>query len=142
MLETMNCFFIGLYAGAMLTEAIIIVPQWKLIGAVEFNRLHKVLHQRFFKFFAPLTTFAVVSAQINLFTKMYNGESFLCPAIVAVIMLLCLAIFFVFFKGANEKFQHTVFTDEELIKAIHIWHQVHWARTVLVLIGFGLSLIH
>ena len=68
-IDSMTCFFIGLFAGAMLTEAVIIVPQWKVIGAVEFNKLHKVLNKRFFRFFAPLTTLAVIFAQINLVNK-------------------------------------------------------------------------
>jgi hypothetical protein len=141
MLETLSCYFIGLYAGAMLTEAVIIVPQWKVIGAIEFNRLHKVLYQRFFRFFAPVTTLAVVFAQLNLVVKFINKQEFLYPAITALLMLLCLTTFFTFFKEANKKFQTTVFSDEAFIKAINTWHQVHWGRTVLALIAFVVSLL-
>lgn len=126
----------------MLTEAVIIVPQWKLVGAVEFNRLHKELNKRFFRFFAPITIFAVTFAQINFAIKLIQNKETVVPAIIAALMIICLASFYLFFKSANEKFKTTIFSDDEFKHAIGVWHRVHWARTIISLIAFGLCILN
>jgi hypothetical protein len=141
MIDILTSFFIGLFAGAMLTEAVIIVPQWKLIPPLEFNKLHKVLNKRFFNFFAPITVLAVTFAQINTVIKYNQNEPLLIPMATSVLMLLCLASFYLFFKEANEKFKTVIYSKDELLNAIKVWHQVHWARTFISLIAFGLSLL-
>ena len=95
--------------------------------------------QRFFRFFAPITVFAVRSAQINFVLKYSQGEDLLYPAIIAFLMLSCLASFYLFFKAANEKFKTIVYSDEELAVAIKTWHQIHWVRTIIALFAFAFS---
>jgi hypothetical protein len=87
-----------------------------------------------------MTTLAVISAQINFVIKYQQNEELLLPSIIAILLLICLGSFFLFFKAANEKFKTFIFSDYELSVAINTWHQVHWARTIVALIAFGLCI--
>ncbi len=63
MLETiplLSTMALGLFTGSLLTEGMILVPYWKRMPASEFIKLHGTLGPQLFRYFAPLTTIAVV----------------------------------------------------------------------------------
>lgn len=128
---------VGLYAGSLLTEAMILVPYWRRMQPAEFFRLHGQLGPKLFQFFAPLTGGAVALAVI---AAAANGGENLAWMLTAAMCLTALLIFFAYFKKANESFANHSLADEELTKELSRWALWHWARTILITIAFGLSI--
>lgn len=126
---------IGLYAGSLLTEAFILVPYWRKMPADQFLKLHGTMGPSLFRYFAPLTTVAVISSVLaaiwgDIWDK---GAAALC--------VMALIIFFAFFKRANAQFADQSLSKDELPGALKRWTAWHNVRTVLVLIAFVLSVI-
>ena len=60
---------LGLFVGASLTEAVVLVPMWRSLRPPEFFMLHAAHAHRLYGFFAPLTaaaTFLAVAASRTL----------------------------------------------------------------------------
>lgn len=128
---------VGLYAGSLLTEAMILVPYWRRMEPAEFFRLHGQLGPKLFQFYAPLTTGAVALAVI---AAIANGGENLAWVMTAVICLSALLIFFAYFKKANESFANHSLKDEDLAKELSRWAFWHWLRTILIIIALGSSI--
>lgn len=54
-LEFGTVIMTGLLAGALLTEAFILVPYWKKMPSIEFLRLHQTMSPSLFRYYVPLT---------------------------------------------------------------------------------------
>lgn len=55
---------LGLLMGALLAEGALLVPHWRTLAAAEFFALHKQWGPRLYRFFAPLTMAATISASM------------------------------------------------------------------------------
>ena len=128
---------LGLFAGSLLTEATILVPYWRRMEPAEFFRLHGSLRPNLFRYFAPLTvltvSFAVVAAMLNR----QNNIPWLTAGSLS---LFALAIFFIYFRAANNRFATHDMSDSALKDELTKWSKWHWIRTVLVITAFGVSI--
>jgi len=70
-----------------------------------------------------------------------GAEGWAYSAIVAVILLAILGIFFYYFKSANASFASGSVRVEDLPAELSRWSNWHWLRTVMGLIAFALSLV-
>lgn len=129
--------FVGLYAGSLLTEAMILVPYWRRMEPEEFFRLHGTLGPKLFRFYAPLTTSAVVLAVV---TACLNHAENFAWNITAGLSLAALAVFFIYFSKANKSFAEHSLGDSELAGALTRWASWHWFRTILVIIALATSI--
>jgi Domain of unknown function (DUF1772) len=136
---------LGLLAGALLTEAGVLVPHWRAISAEEFTRLHQGFAPRLFSFFAPLTTVAVLSATVAGAVAAVSGPSTLneWASIGTTILALSLLAFYgLYFAGANRRLPGLAAESDrapfdELLKQ---WQRVHMLRTTICIVAFGISL--
>ena len=85
----------------------------------------------------PLTGGAVALAAI---AAIANGGENLAWMLTAAMCLSALAIFFVYFKKANESFANHSLEDEDLAQELTRWALWHWMRTILIIIAFGASI--
>jgi hypothetical protein len=140
MIEALNILTtltIGLYAGSLLTEAMILVPYWRRMEPAEFFRLHGSLGPKLFQYYAPLTTSAVVLAVVTAVVT--NAEN-VAWNIVAGLCLSALGIFFIYFSKANKSFADHSLKDAELAGELKRWASWHWLRTVLIIIALAASI--
>jgi len=128
---------IGLFAGSLLTEAMIFVPYWRRMEPNEFFRLHGTLGPSLFRYFAPLTSVAVV---LSLIAGVVSGASNVPWLISAVLCVAALAIFFIYFRAANNRFARHEISEEELSAELKKWSNWHLVRTTLVVVAFGCSI--
>ncbi|WP_108788642.1 anthrone oxygenase family protein [Erythrobacter sp. Alg231-14] len=128
---------LGIFAGAQLTEAWILVPLWRRLAAEDFFRLHHIAGPKLFRFFAPLTALSVIAAIASAAIDADN----LWRVAAAVLCVGALVMFFVFFKAANQSFADRLITDQQLPGALKQWARWHGARTTMVLTSFGCSVI-
>ena len=142
LLQLLSCFALGLLMGSLLTEAMILVPYWRTMNPDDFLRLHGTLGPQLYTYFAPLTivasTLPIVAAVVPL---MMGLTPSLLSIVPAVIMLILLAIYFAYFKGANESFKSGSVGVERLSDELARWAAWHWLRVTLGLIAFFISLL-
>ncbi len=141
-LQLISSFALGLLVGSLLTEAMILVPYWRTIEPKEFLSLHSTLGPRLYMYFAPLTILATIIPVVATVMPFILGiTSHWLSVVPAIITLVMLAIYFAYFKGANDSFKSgSVGVDglsEELIK----WEKWHWVRVILGIAAFFISLL-
>jgi len=142
MIDTLNLMatvFLGLYAGSLLTEAMILVPYWRRIPADDFFRLHGNLGPELFRYFAPLTVIAVMSTVLVGIMNSVQGNIFW--VISAVLAASALLIFFIYFKKANSSFADHSLSSNQLPLELKRWAVWHWIRTFVVIVAFATSVL-
>lgn len=139
-LNIITTLAIGLFAGALLTEACILVPYWRKMHPDEFFRLHGSIGFNLFRFFAPLTTIAVVLSVISGAIEIGGENANFLLLASTIFCLIALAIFFLYFKKANKKFADHSLNAEELVMELRHWAIWHWFRTGLVVAAFACSI--
>ena len=128
---------LGLFAGSLLTEATILVPYWRRMKPADFLSLHASLGPNLFRYYAPLTTLAVVLA---VTTSIIVGTSN-TPWLVSGGLCLCaLAIFFIYFRKANNRFATHDINESELNRELQRWSNWHWLRTIMAIVALSFSI--
>jgi len=139
LLEALSCISLGIYAGSMLTEGAVMVPQWKALKPNDFFELHKKFGHRLYRYFTPITVLAVLFPQIVFVTACFTNVNKTLPLLVAFLMLICLATFYLYFKTANQKFATRGLQDSELKDELDRWYKIHWFRTIISLLAFFIA---
>ena len=125
---------IGLYAGSLLTEGVILVPYWRRMSPEDFFNKHSEMGPSLFKYFAPLTTGAVI---LSILTAIVVGGRHIY---VAGLCVSALIIFFLYFKKANASFADHSLANENLKEELSKWASWHWLRTVIIIIALIVSI--
>ena len=128
---------LGLFAGSLLTEATILVPYWRRMKPTDFFSLHSSLGPNLFRYYAPLTTLAVVLA---VTTSVMVGISNIPWLICAGLCLSALAIFFIYFRKANNRFATHDINENELSSELQRRSNWHWLRTIMVIVALSFSI--
>lgn len=132
----LSTVLLGLFAGSLLTEGAILVPYWRRMAPAEFFRLHSTLGRHLFRYFAPLT---VISVLMSVVAALASGLQSLAWLITAGLCLATLAIFFIYFKRANQSFADQSLPEDDLGAELGRWAAWHWFRTGLIILAFGFS---
>lgn len=132
-----STFLIGLYAGSLLVEAMILVPYWRKIPAAQFFALHGTLGPNLFRYFAPLTTLAVLFA---IAVPILNRAESLAWILSGILSAGALVIFFIYFKKANQSFADHTLSEADLPAELARWARWHWLRTVMIMGALGASI--
>lgn len=136
---------IGPLAGALLAEDRLLLPYWRTLSAETFYALHPTYGPLLYRFFAPLTMAAPVAAllavaQVTLQSGGSTTRSVITIAAAAMTFGL-VAIYFLYFKTANEAFARHAVSPADLPAALARWAAWHRARVLVGLAAFLLSLI-
>ena len=123
----------GLLAGSLLMEGLVLVPFWRALPHERFYELHGPTGQKLFRYFAPLTLLAVVSTVAA--AAIAPADPFLLVS--ATCLLAALAVFFMYFKSANERLSAHEYDQAGLSGALREWAIWHHLRTGFVLAGFA-----
>lgn len=124
---------IGLYAGSLLTEGVILVPYWRRMSTEDFFGKHSEMGPSLFRYFAPLTTIAVILSIVS--AVIFGGRH----VIVAGLCLSALVIFFIYFKKANASFADHSLADDALSGELKRWASWHWLRTLILIAALFIS---
>jgi hypothetical protein len=135
MKNQLNYFLIAvfsLFLGSQITEAIILVPYWQSLTAVEFYSYYQEFGPSIGRFYTVLT---IIAALIPIALSMYyfrmKASSLPFSLVSAVLAILVVACFYLYFKGTNELFYQSAFNEDDLKNELLTWGQWHWARVVL-----------
>ena len=133
---------LALFVGALLAEAMVLVPMWRALQPQEFFRLHAAHAHRLYKFFAPLTASATCLAVVAAITSVVSGHSGSPASVVAAALaLVILSTYVLYFRRANASFSEASLTHEELPAELARWASWHWFRTAVGLIALVATLL-
>ncbi len=141
-LQFLSTFVLGLFIGALLAEGALLVPYWRTLSPEQFFSLHKVFGPRLYRFYAPLTitaTLLMVSTAIVCWLAEHPGR--MATLIAGVLTLSMIAIYFLYFRGANAKFAAASIRAEELSPELARWAKWHWLRVAVGIIAFAVALL-
>ncbi len=132
---------LGVFLGAQLTEAVLLVPFWKTMQPDAFFRLHQQHHQSLYRFYAPLTiaaTLLPLATVVYLFLQQ-SGQPILLMA-MGLSTLVFFSTYFIYFKRANRSFAERSLSDDALPGELRRWGRWHWGRVCFEAIAFGCAL--
>ncbi len=133
---------LGLFVGALLAEGALFVPYWRTLPAEQFFALHKTYGPRLYRFFAPLTIAATMSAVVSVVACALANDPGRWPAFVAgVLSASMVVLYFLYFKRANASFAAAALSADELSTELARWATWHWVRVVIGVAAFGAALI-
>src|SRR5215204_1059241 len=79
---------LALFVGALLTEAMVLVPMWRTLRPQEFFGLHGAHSHRLYTFFAPLTVSATLLAVGAAITAVATDRTLSSASVVAAVLVL------------------------------------------------------
>ena len=133
---------LALFVGALLTEAMVLVPMWRALQPQEFFTLHAEHAHRLYIFFAPLTVSATLLAVAAAITSVATDRSQSSASVVAAVLaLVILSTYFLYFQRANASFAEASITHEALPAELARWASWHWFRTVIGLAALASALL-
>lgn len=138
----LSCGTLGIFLGAQITEACLIVPFWKSLNADEFFKFQRNYGKAVHSFFAPITILAafipLISAGYHVF---YQFDNLLLFGLMGLSSLAFFSTFFLYFKHANRRFAERDVSNEKLPFELRRWGNWHWVRVCFEFITFGCSLL-
>jgi hypothetical protein len=133
---------LALFVGALLTEAMVLVPMWRTLQPQEFFTLHAAHAHRLYAFFAPLTVAATGLAIASAMTFIATNRSPSYASVVAAVLaLVILSTYGLYFRRANASFAEGSVTYEALPAELARWAAWHWFRTIVGLLALASALL-
>lgn len=119
---------LGLSAGAMLAEAAILVPYWQSLSADQFFDWYANHAGLLVAFYSPLQIASAVLAVVATGLSALRRRPARPWALAAVLSLVVIGLFFVYFKDANAGFADRSVAQQDLPAALQTWGAWQWAR--------------
>ena len=128
--------FFGIFVGAQIVEGALMVPHWLSMNPSEFHEFYSTFGPGIGRFFTILTVIAALIA-IGIAIKDWKQKSdgWVYSIIAALLMIICIAMFYIYFKGANELFYAAPMDVQEMQDQLGRWSDIHWARVGLEIIA-------
>jgi len=122
---------LGLAAGAVLTEAAVLVPWWRTLDAPAFFAWYAANTDRLFAFFGTLETTALVLALAA--AALHRTRWFVGAAVLAVAVLVPFPLYF---AKVNAAFAAGTIPADRLADELARWAAWHGVRTTLAIGAF------
>ncbi len=126
----------------MLTEGFVLVPHWQSLPPAEFYAWYAANDARLLSFFGTVTEMAALpalGAALAAFITRHPGR---WSALVAALsMIVCVAMFFVYFADANARFSAASIPGDALPAELERWASWHRSRMVLAVVALLAALI-
>lgn len=133
-LSVISVAAIGVFAGAMLTEAGVLVPYWRTLTAEAFFAWYASNDQRLLGFFGPVTVVALIASAVAALAAFVAGDPGRWLAMLALtLMVVCAMMFPLYFKAANARFSAADIRAADLPEALAEWASWHRRRTIIAL---------
>jgi hypothetical protein len=133
---------LGLAAGAVLTEAVALVPFWRALPPESFLAWFRENTTRLFNFFAPLEIVATVLAIAAAVLARARGHAGAASLVLgAVLAVLVLVPYPLYFQGVNASFATGTIAVERVADELARWEAWHWLRTAIAVGAFAAAAV-
>lgn len=128
---------LGIFLGAQIAEAFLIVPYWKSLSMEQFYVFYERHGAGIHRFFAPLTiASSLLPVLLLVLSYLKSDERFSWIVVLVCCVVLFFGTYFVYFKAANEAFTKGAFDRGKLKIELVRWGRWHWFRIVFEAIAF------
>ncbi len=136
-LTILSTLVLGLFAGGMLTEALLLVPYFRSLSFDDFKRLRSEFGPRLYRYYSPLTITATLVPLVAAAATLLDDPSPNLFAWLAVaLVFVTLATYVFYFRAANLAFAEQRFDEPGLTRELSRWAAVHAFRTAVSLCAF------
>ncbi len=133
---------LGVFLGAQLAEAVLIVPYWKGLSADSFFIFFKNYGQSLYEFYAPLTIAATIFPTVTfVYSLLVKSKTDILMWLLLVFTILFFAMYFIYFKDANLSFAQRTISDQALSNELVKWGNLHWTRVFCEAVAFVCGLL-
>src|SRR4030095_4634256 len=133
---------LGIFAGAMLTEGLVLVPYWRSLRPAEFFARYAANGQRLLGFFGPLTSVtAVLAIDAALVSRWKDHPGRWLALLAAVLLVAVVSTFYLYFEKANASFTAASLRVDEVGAELSHWATWHWWRTGLSFAALAVALL-
>jgi Domain of unknown function (DUF1772) len=140
-LQFLSVLLLGLFVGALLAEGFLLVPYWREISPDRFFLLHKEFGPRLYRFYAPLTIAAtLLTVFIGIVSWLIGYSERWLTLTAGILSLSTIAIYFIYFKHANESFAKMSISADDLGSELGRWASWHSLRVIIGIIAFGFAI--
>ena len=141
-LQLLSVASLGVFAGAMLTEGLVLVPYWRSLAAAEFFAWYAANDRRLLGFFGPLTAVTAVLALATALVALWTGDPGRWLALLAAVLaVVVVSTFFLYFQHANASFTAATLEADALAAELQRWATWHWVRSGLSLAALAAALL-
>lgn len=133
---------LGLASGALLTEAVVLVPWWCSMEPEAFLSWYAAYARTLFLLFAPLEIVgALLAVAAAVFERLYGDTRSGFLMVAAFLSVAVLIAFPLYFGEVNATFASGEIPHPEVGPELLRWTRWHWARTVLEIAAFSSALL-
>jgi hypothetical protein len=129
---------LGIFAGAMLTEGMVLVPYWRSLSPAAFFAWYAANDRRLLRFFGQLTSATALLVVAAAVVALWTGHAAATHAVIsAALMIAVVSSFPLYFKRANERFAAASIDPSAVATELARWSACHWIRTALSFIALA-----
>jgi uncharacterized membrane protein len=133
---------LGIFAGAMLTEAGVLVPYWRSLSPAEFLAWYAANDERLLGFFGPLTSVAAVLALLAALIAVWARRPGRWLALLSTALsFAAVAMYALYFQEANASFSDASIDPGQLPAELARWATWHWVRTAISCAALAAALL-
>jgi hypothetical protein len=133
---------LGIFAGAMCTEAGVLVPYWRSLPPAEFFAWYAANDERLLGFFGPLTAVAALLALLAALAALWSRRPGGWLAVLsAALSFAAVATYFLYFESANASFSAASIDPGQLDAELARWATWHRARTAISCAALAAALL-
>jgi hypothetical protein len=123
---------LGLMSGAVLAEAMVLVPYWRSLPAASFLAWYRQYGALLFGFYAPLELAALVLVVVAASASwLAGGAGTRLLVLASMLSLLVLLSFPLYFQRVNASFAAATIPPDEVPAELARWARWHWVRVAL-----------
>ena len=127
---------LGVFAGAMLTEGMVLVPYWRSLSHAAFFEWYAVNDRRLLRYFGQLTSVTALVVVAAAVAALGTGHPATGHAVASAgLMIAVVASFPLYFKRANESFAAASIAPGDVAAQLARWAAWHWVRTAVSFIA-------
>lgn len=144
--RALSALSLGLLAGSLSLEGLVLVPYWRSLGSSAFAELHAGFAPRLHSFFAPLTAVAVLisvaaGGAVAWTTELDAADWF--TVVAAALAGSLLAFYRLYFHTANARLPVLASAGNEVALGAELrrWQRTHQVRTIVSVAAFVLAML-
>lgn len=132
----------AIFLGSQITEGVLLVPYWKSLTAQEFYAYYAKFGPLIGRFYTILTIIAAlipIAVSVRFVVKKHEGAVYaVLSSFFAILFILC---FYIYFKGVNEKFYQSFYSEKDLSLELVKWSYWHWSRIGIEIVSLFFLII-
>ena len=131
---------LGVFAGAMLTEGMVLVPYWRSLSPAAFFAWYAANDRRLLRFFGQLTTATALFVIAAAIAALWMGHSAAMHAVTSAVLMIAVVVSFpLYFKRANESFAAASIAPTAVAAELARWATWHWLRTTASFVALAFA---